>query len=140
MSRTDSESDGSGMEEMAEDNDLQNRLDDDTEFPISEEEDGEAEDDHEEEDSSADDEDVNGKSAWAESISKILSSKNTGVLSKAQTIADIEKKKMEKRKMTFEVVGDDEKKIKLEDIKPDQEQIDKIMRKRKRREQREVGR
>lgn len=90
-----------------------------------------------EEDESDEEPDVSGKSAWAESISKILGSKNTGVLSKAQTIEDIEKKKQKKRKITFEVVGVDDG-IKVEDSKPDQEVLDKILRKRKRRELREV--
>lgn len=160
MSESDS-SENSEMNEMKDDHDVQNRLDDDENFPLSESDDDEDdaeeqdaeeesgedeeedEDIHEEESEQEDENDdeeagVSGKSAWAESISKILGSKNTGVLSKAQTIENIEKKKLQKRKMTFEVVGADDNGIKVEDTKPDQETLDKILRKRKRREVREV--
>lgn len=148
MSQSESDNESSQSDEMAQDEDQLNRLDDEAEFPISDEEDDDEDVEDEEVESDAEDESedddsddgagVSGKSAWAESISKILGSKHTGILSKAQTIADIEKKKAEKKKITFEVVDGDAKKIKLEDNKPDQETIERIMRRRKRREQREV--
>lgn len=146
MSQSESDNESSQSDEMAQDEDQLNKLDDDAEFPISDEDEDDVqdeEDDSDAEDESEDDDSddgagVSGKSAWAESISKILGSKHSGILSKAQTIADIEKKKAEKKKITFEVVDGDAKKIKLEDNKPDQETLERIMRRRKRREQREV--
>ena len=120
---TDSESDKSAPELVEDD---ENRLSDDEEFPISEDED-EVEEMEVETD--------NKKQGWADSMAKILKSDRTGVLSKAKKIEDIEKKKV-KKPYTFEIDGADEDE---EDKKPDETALERAIARKKYREKREVS-
>lgn len=115
---TDSESEQSAPE-MIEDN--ENRLSDDEEFPISE-------------DDEMDEDDEPSKTGWADSMAKILKSDKTGVLSKAKKIEDIAKKK-EKKSYTFEIDG----KVEDEEEKPDETALERAMQKRKHREKKDVS-
>lgn len=128
---SDTESEQSEVE--LDENDDENRLSD-AEFPISEEEDDE---DDEEMDEESEEDEEDGKGAWANSIAKILNTKHTGVLSKAQKIEDIERNKQKKKENTFEVVGAEDVKIKEE--KPDEKSLKRALEKRKRREKQEVS-
>lgn len=113
-----------------------NRLND-AEFPISEDEDDDEVEDDESMEESEDDGSETGKGAWANSIAKILNTKHTGVLSKAQTNEEIERKKQKRKENMFEVVGA-ESGVKIKDEKPDEKSLKRALEKRKRREKQEV--
>jgi hypothetical protein len=127
-----SETDSEESEVEVNENDDENRLSD-AEFPISEDENDK---DDEEMNESDEDEIEDGKGAWANSIAKILNTKHTGVLSKAQKIEDIEKNKQKKKENTFEIVGAED--VKIKDEKPDEKTLKRALEKRKRREKHEV--
>lgn len=97
--------------------DDENRLSDDEEFPISDDE----------------LDDGSKKKGWATSMSKILNSERSGVLSKAKKGEDIAKKK-EKKSYTFEVEGEE-----VKDEKPSEKDIKKALERQKLREKREVS-
>jgi len=118
---TESESEQSAPELLEEFCD-ENRLSDDEEFPISEdEEDNEIQE-------------VGGVKGWAGSMAKVLKSEKSSVLSKAKKVEDVAKKK-EKKSYTFEIDGEDEQDA--EDEKPDQTALERALEKRKYRERRE---
>lgn len=124
-SDTESESDLSAPELLEDD---ENRLSEDEEFPISEDED---EDEDEEEV-----EEAGGMKGWAGSMAKVLKSEKSSVLSKAKKVEDVAKKK-EKKSYAFEIDGEEEGKS--EDNKPDQTSLERALEKRKYRERREVS-
>lgn len=93
-----------------------NRLSDDEEFPISEDE--------------ADD--SSKKKGWASSMAKVLNSEKSGVLSKAKKVEDVAKKK-EKKSYNFEIEGEE-----VPDEKPSEKEIKKALERQKLRERREV--
>lgn len=102
--------------------DDENRLSDDEDFPISDDE-------------VIDEEDGSGKKkGWASSMAKVLNSEKSGVLSKAKKVEDVAKKK-EKKSYNFEVEGetktDDEE-------KPSEKALKRALERRKLREKREV--
>ncbi|XP_070508571.1 RRP15-like protein [Chironomus tepperi] len=112
LPETDSES------ELDEIEDDENRLSDDEEFPISEDE--------------ADDEpEDTKKKGWANSMAKILNSEKSEVLSKAKKVEDLEKKK-KKKSYTFEIEG--EQKVEGEEEKPSEEVLQTALARKKRRE------
>lgn len=107
--------------ELEEINDDDNRLSDDEDFPISEDEEV--------------DEDSGKKKGWASSMAKILNSEKSGVLSKAKKVEDVAKKK-EKKSYNFEIEGEDKEDI---EEKPSEKALKRALEKRKLREKREVG-
>lgn len=115
-SDTESDSEQSAQESIEDD---ENRLSDDEEFPMSEE----------------DEVEVGAAKGWAGSMAKVLKSEKTGVLSKAKKVEDVAKKK-EKKPYTFEIEGE----VKNEDDqKPDEKALERALEKRRRRERREVN-
>lgn len=119
-SDTESESDLSAPELIEDD---ENRLSDDEEFPISEDEEEETEE-------------VGGLKGWAGSMAKVLKSEKSSVLSKAKKVEDVAKKK-EKKSYAFEIDGEEEGKA--DEEKPDQTALERALEKRKYRERREVS-
>lgn len=116
-SDTDTESEASVPELVGEDND---RLSEDEDFPISEDE---------------IEQDAGGMRGWAGSMAKVLKSDKTAVLSKAKKVEDVAKKK-EKKSYEFEIEGE----IKTEqDQKPSEDALKRAIEKRKYRERREVS-
>lgn len=114
------ETDSESESEIEEFDDAENRLSDDEDFPMSEDEqDSETE--------------VNQKKGWASSMAKILNSEKVGVLSKAKKVEDVAKKK-EKKSYNFEIEGEDEK----DEAKPSEKALKIAMQRRKLRERREV--
>lgn len=107
--------------ELEEINDDDNRLSDDEDFPISEDEEV--------------DEDSGKKKGWASSMAKILNSEKSGVLSKAKKVEDVAKKK-EKKSYNFEIEGEDKED---NEEKPSEKALKRALEKRKLREKREVG-
>lgn len=114
----DSESEQSAPELIEDDG---NRISDDEDFPISD-----------------DEEMVEGTEmkGWASSMAKVLKSEKSAVLSKAKKVEDLEKKK-EKKSYEFEIDGEVSKKD--DDMKPDQTALERALEKRKYRERREVS-
>lgn len=121
LAETDTESELSETVDLEDD---ANRLSDDEEFPISDDE--EMNDEEEE---------VGGMKGWAGSMAKVLKSEKTSVLSKAKKVEDVAKKK-EKKQYDFEIEG--EVKGKGEDKKPNQTALERALEKRKYRERKEV--
>ncbi|KAG5681510.1 hypothetical protein PVAND_010936 [Polypedilum vanderplanki] len=113
------ESDSDSESEQISIQDDDNRLSDDEDFPISEDE-------------VSNEEIETSKKAWAGSISKILNSDKSVVLSKAKKIEDVEKKK-EKKSYTFEIDG----KQKDKDSDAEVTTEEKIKERKKRKEKRE---
>lgn len=113
------EPESSSESELEQFEDDENRLSDDEEFPISE-------DDEEIDESSK-------KKGWASSMAKVLNSEKSGVLSKAKKVEDVAKKK-EKKSYTFEVEGEE-----VKDEKPSEKDIKRALEKQKLRERREVS-
>lgn len=158
-SDTDTDSDSSAPQLVE---DEENRVSDDEEFPISEDEDDleidEEGDDDEDEDEDEDDEEdeamsedeaeqatseedeeenvEGGMKGWAKSMSKVLKSDKTSVLSKAMKVEDIAKKKV-KKAYEFEIDG--EVKPDPDEKKPDQTALERALEKRKYRERRDVS-
>ncbi|CAG9802233.1 unnamed protein product [Chironomus riparius] len=116
LPETDSESELDDIE------DDENRLSDDEEFPISDDEN----DDEPEVDTK--------KTGWANSMAKILNSEKSEVLSKAKKVEDLEKKK-KKQSYTFEIEG--EQKKEGDELKPSEEQLQTALARKKRRERRD---
>ncbi|CRK90622.1 CLUMA_CG004324, isoform A [Clunio marinus] len=116
LEQSDNESENSAPELIE---DESNRLSDDEEYPISDE-----------------DEEMNegGMKGWAGSMAKVLSSDKSGVLSKAKKVEDVAKKK-EKKSYTFEIEG--ETKAEDDEEKPDQKALERALEKRRHRERRE---
>jgi hypothetical protein len=136
---TDTDSDNSAPDLVEDD---ANRLSDDEEFPISDEdelmgEDEEIEDESEGEDASdeIEEEDDGAVKGWAGSMAKVLKSDKTGVLSKAKKVEDVAKKK-EKKPYAFEIDGEEENE---DEEKPDQTALERALAKRKYRERKEVS-
>lgn len=102
--------------------DEENRLSDDEDFPISEDE--------------AIEDDSGKKKGWASSMAKVLNSEKSGVLSKAKKVEDLEKKK-EKKSYNFEIEGES-KTEKDDEEKPSEKALKRAMERRKLREKREV--
>lgn len=124
-SDTDTESEQSAPELLE---DEENRLSDDEEFPISEDEMDEDLDEDEEIDEGL------GLKGWAGSMAKVLKSEQSSVLSKAKKVEDVAKKK-EKKPYAFEIDGEDGS----DEEKPDQTALERALEKRKYRERREVS-
>lgn len=120
-SDTDTESEQSAPELIEDD---ENRLSDDEEFPISEDEDEDEEIDE-----------GTGLKGWAGSMAKVLKSDQSSVLSKAKKVEDVAKKK-EKKPYAFEIDGEE---AGDDDEKPDQTALERALEKRKYRERREVN-
>lgn len=108
--------------ELDEIEDDENRLSDDEEFPISDDEIDEPE------------EDPSKRKGWANSMAKILNSEKSEVLSKAKKVEDLEKKKT-KKSYTFEIEG--EQKKDNDEQKPSEDALQIALARRKRREKRE---
>lgn len=113
-SDTDTESEQSAPE-LLEDDD--NRLSEDEEFPISE------------------DEFEGSAGGWAGSMLKVLKSDKSTVLSKAKKVEDVAKKK-ETKPLSFEIEG--EIKQEKDDQKPSEDALKRALVKRKYRERKEV--
>lgn len=113
LPETDSES------EIDEIEDDENRLSDDEEFPISEE-----------------DEIDNKKKGWANSMAKILNSEKSEVLSKAKKVEDLEKKK-KKQSCTFEIEG--QLKTAVDEQKPSELTLQIALERKKRKDRRDVS-
>lgn len=117
------EQDAETESELDDIEDDENRLSEEEEFPISED--------------SSDDEDeevTEKKKGWADSMAKILNSEKTEVLSKAEKIEDLEKRKKKQQKSyNFEIEGEVKKE---NETKPSEEALQRAMEKRKRKEKR----
>lgn len=151
-SDTESESEQSAPEVET---DEENRVSEDEEYPISDNEEeennelvrlygataaeqSEGEESEENVSDEGDDEEEAesgvGMKGWAGSMAKVLKSDKTAVLSKAKKVEDVEKKK-EKKSYSFEIEGE----IKTEkDEKPNEDALKRALEKRKYRERREV--
>lgn len=103
--------------------DDENRLSDDEDFPISDDE-------------AIEEEGGSKKKGWASSMAKVLNSEKTGVLSKAKKVEDVAKKK-EKKSYNFEIDGE-AKTEKDDDEKPSEKVLKRALERRKLREKREV--